>query len=288
MDGGNRRASVAAPSSLPSVRNDDHLRSRAQDAGVGPARYELLKLRYRDRAVAARYDRERFVVGGRRRQNERELSAVERAIARTDTLGAPICDVLDLPCGTGRLFPLLGRNRYCFVGADVSLPMMEQARAKIALDGQPEGFIGLIQCEAERLPFKDRSFDCVVSLRFMLHLDQAARQQVLGEMARVTRRWLIVDFRHKYTTRHLTRLLRRKLAILSTVGHRFSRPALERELRHAGARLVEVFPSRRILRWFSEKWFVLAEVGSREPQSAFTVTVCVKPLVTEGRRGDRT
>jgi len=104
--------------------------------------------------------------------------------------------LLDLPCGTGRLFPLLGRDGHGFVGADVSLHMIEHARGKLAVSDRSEGG-GLVQCDAERLPFKDRSFDAGVSLRFMLHLDRAARRQVLAEMSRVTRRWLVIDVRHE-------------------------------------------------------------------------------------------
>jgi ubiquinone/menaquinone biosynthesis C-methylase UbiE len=228
--------------------------------------YGGVKSHYRERAVADGYDGDRFAGVRRRTRNARELAAVDRAFARTRALDAPIHDVLDLPCGTGRLVPRLHRDRVRLVGADISLAMMAHARAKAATD--PEGGrVDLVQCEAERLPFKDGSFDCVVSLRFMLHLDPAARRRTLAEMARVTRRWLVIDVRHKYTTRYLTRLLRKKLTMLRAVGHRFSRAALERELCEAGLRLVQVFPSRRFLRCFSDKWFVLAEIadGGRGP-----------------------
>ena len=239
----------------------DHRPNRSYAAGVEPVRqYGSVKGHYRDRTVADRYDGDRFGGAGRRARNARELAAVGRAIERARRLGAPIGDVLDLPCGTGRLFSLLHRDGIRFVGGDISLAMMAHARTKVVTDRQP-GVIDLVQCEAERLPFKARSFDCVVSLRFMLHLDRAARRKTLVEMARVTRRWLVIDVRHKYTTRYLTRLLRKRLSVLRAVGYRFSRAALEHELRDAGLRLVEVFPSRQLLRWFSDKWFILAEAG---------------------------
>ncbi len=227
-----------------------------------PTAYHVVKRHYRDRAVAGGYDRDRFGGTRRRRRNERELAAVHRAIARAGALGDRTSRILDLPCGTGRAFPLLDREGHSFVGADISLPMMERARTKVASrDGRRGGRIGLVQCDAERLPFKSGSFDGVVSLRFMLHLDGPVRGRVLAEMRRVSRRWLVIDFRHKYTTRYLTRLLRRQLAMLTAVGHRFSWRTLRRELGDAGMRPVAVFPSRRILRWFSDKWFVLAEIG---------------------------
>jgi ubiquinone/menaquinone biosynthesis C-methylase UbiE len=73
----------------------------------------------------------------------------------------------------------------------VSLQMIKHARGKLAV-GDRNGGGGLVQCDAERLPFKDRSFDAVVSLRFMRHLDRTARRQVLTEMSRATRRWLVI------------------------------------------------------------------------------------------------
>ena len=72
-------------------------------------------------------------------------------------------------------------------------------------------------------------------------------------------------------------MLRKKLTVLRAVGYRFSRVALERELRDAGLRFVEVFPSRRFLRWFSDKWFVLAEIADDGCLGQATATSADRP-----------
>jgi SAM-dependent methyltransferase len=228
------------------------------------ARYRRVRQHYRDPAVAADYETTRFAGRAPARRNRRELEAVARALARVASLGTSVRDVLDLPCGTGRLFPTLERAHLHFVGADISLAMMEMARTR--RDAGPCTGLRLVQCDGERLPFGNGTFDCVVSLRFMFHLDASTCGGMLAEMTRVTRRWLIIDFRHKYTTRYLTRLLRQRLGMLRAVEHRYSRPALARELGRAGLRIVDIFPCRRVFRWFSDKWVVLIEVET--PPSA--------------------
>lgn len=86
--------------------------------------------------------------------------------------------LLDLGCGTGlltrRLRDELPDTR--IVGCDYSRGMLRQARAK-----NPRGLFA--QGDAQRLPFRDASFDAVVSTEaFHWFPDQAA---ALGEIRRV-------------------------------------------------------------------------------------------------------
>ena len=50
-----------------------------------------------------------------------------------------------------------------------------------------------IQGDATRLPFAERSFDLVVTTRFLRHLDAPARIAVLRELARVSRGIVLVE-----------------------------------------------------------------------------------------------
>ena len=71
--------------------------------------------------------------------------------------------ILDVPCGTGRLFPLADAHGHRVLGADISPEMFGQVdSSRLRLTGVQ----GLVGCDAERLPFADNSFDYVVSLRF--------------------------------------------------------------------------------------------------------------------------
>lgn len=214
--------------------------------------YERAKARYQDAAVAEGYDSWRYETPRGRRRNRRDLAAIGRALDEAARRGHPVRTALDIPCGTGRLSPLLCERRIAAAGADISLEMMRVARRK-------PGALALYQCNAEAIPHRDASLDGVFAIRFLFHLDAAARGRVLAEMRRVSRRWLVLDVRHRYNFRYLGWRIRHALGLLPQVQHRFSREGLERELSEAGLRLVGVYPSRRRLGWLSDKWAVLAE-----------------------------
>jgi SAM-dependent methyltransferase len=56
----------------------------------------------------------------------------------------------------------------------------------------PPGAYDFEVCDAARLPFPDRSFDVVVAVRLLTHLD--GWREALAEMCRVARRAVIVDY----------------------------------------------------------------------------------------------
>ncbi len=215
--------------------------------------FERAKARYRDAAVAAGYDSWRYETPRGRRRNRRDLSAIARAIDAAQARGGPIRAALDVPCGTGRLAPLLLERSIAASGADVSLEMLAVARRKL-----PDDF-PLFQCSADAIPLASGSVDAVFAIRFLFHLDREGRGRVLAEMRRVARRWVILDARHRYNVRWAAWRLRQALGLLPKVQDRFSRDGLERELSEAGLALVGIFPSRRYFGWASDKWTVLAE-----------------------------
>jgi ubiquinone/menaquinone biosynthesis C-methylase UbiE len=222
-------------------------------------RYEQVKRRYRDSVVATTYDSSRFLSAKGQKRNRLMLAAMQRAFDKAASIGTPIRSCLDLPCGTGRLFPWLWQRQLHFVGADISLEMMQAAWTKV--DAPPSGGapVTLVQCDGEYLPFKDRSLDVVFSLRFMFHVPREVRIRILQEMARVSRRWLIVDFRHCYNFRWCFRRLCHGLGLAKRIGEVWSWASLRREVAEAGLRLVGIFSPRRGLSFLSDKWVVLLE-----------------------------
>jgi demethylmenaquinone methyltransferase / 2-methoxy-6-polyprenyl-1,4-benzoquinol methylase len=103
--------------------------------------------------------------------------------------------VLDVACGSGDLAVALARR----VGpagevwaTDVNRRMLERGRDRLLDAGLPTP---AVQCDAERLPFPPRYFDCVTvgfGLRNMTHKDRA-----LMEMARVLKpggRAVVLEF----------------------------------------------------------------------------------------------
>jgi ubiquinone/menaquinone biosynthesis C-methylase UbiE len=220
---------------------------------VAASSSERARARYQDVAVADGYDSWRYETARGRRRNRRDLAAIAHALDEASRRGWPIGSALDLPCGTGRLVPLLRKRGIAAVAADISLEMMRVARQKLGAT------LPLLQCDADAIPYRDASVDCVFAIRFMFHLDREGRRRILMEMRRVSRRWLVVDFRHRYNFRYIGWRIRHELGLLARVQFRFSRRILREELAEAGLRLAGIYPSRRYLGWLSDKWTVLAE-----------------------------
>ncbi|HEU5208565.1 MAG TPA: class I SAM-dependent methyltransferase [Longimicrobiales bacterium] len=99
--------------------------------------------------------------------------------------------VLDIPCGTGRLFPIFFARGLQVVGADLSENMLAQVpdeyRSSRLLEGLDTG-------DATDLDYEDRSFDYVVSLRLfhLVRIPKEAQQTMLHEFTRVARRGVVL------------------------------------------------------------------------------------------------
>ena len=111
----------------------------------------------------------------------------------------PGARVLDLAGGTGdltaRLAPQVGTDG-SVVLADINRPMLDRGRTRL-IDRGLAGNVRYAQCDAEALPFPDRSFDRVLmgfGLRNVTHRDRA-----LAEIHRVLRpagMLLVLEFSH--------------------------------------------------------------------------------------------
>ena len=97
--------------------------------------------------------------------------------------------ILDVGGGTGRTALPLSERKAKVILADASLPMLDVAREKSWLQGIP---LDLIRSDAHVLPFQDRTFDAVVSFRMLMHVVDWTR--AVGEICRVSRRWVMIDF----------------------------------------------------------------------------------------------
>jgi ubiquinone/menaquinone biosynthesis C-methylase UbiE len=137
--------------------------------------------------TAVTYDAVRTAGGAARRRWNRELALVEE-IVRSFPSGAR---VLDLPCGTGRFHPLLAKYGCEVVGGDISLDMIRQARLAPGRTAESS----LVSCDAEQLPFRDRSIDYVLCMRFFNLIPPSTAMAVMREAARISRRGVIIQVR---------------------------------------------------------------------------------------------
>jgi len=218
--------------------------------------YDYKREFYRSSQVADDYDFHRFSTPDRQKRNTRKWAAIRRALS----LSTGVRTILDLPCGTGRFTGALAREGFEILGSDISLEMLQKAASlerDNRADGQQLSIRGYVQANAEHLPLRNDSLDCVVCIRFMMHVDAATRVRMLREFARVSRRWIIVDYRHCYTFRYLLTHTFGKLGLGRAPLSRVSRKQLDQELAAAG------FSIRNVIRvstpLLSDKWIVLAE-----------------------------
>lgn len=112
--------------------------------------------------------------------------------------------ILDLGCGPGLLSAPLHRENF-LVGLDVSFKMLELAGTTLCP----------IQGEGENLPFQDSSFDAVLAIENLQHLEEPLF--FLKEMVRVTR----AGGRLIISTLHQASLYHRTLACLGKSKHHY-------------------------------------------------------------------
>lgn len=211
---------------------------------------------YRSAQVAEDYDFHRFSSPERQKRNARKWAAIRKALSQARDARV----ILDLPCGTGRFTGALAREGYEVVGSDISHEMLHKAaslRQAPREDGSEPVIRGYLQANAERLPLRDDALDCVVSIRFMMHVDPATRVRMLREFRRVSRRWVVIDYRHKYTFRYVLTHTFGKLGLGRSPLSRVSTAQLHEEFREAGFLIRDIVRVSTPL--FSDKWIVLAE-----------------------------
>ena len=136
-------------------------------------------------ARAEQYDEVR--TSGRKWQREErvlgELLDMVPAGART----------LDVPVGTGRLFPYYAARNFSGTGVDVSPDMLAEAKRKAADKGLD---VTLQQGDIRALPFEDGTFDLVMCIRFLNWVDLAGFRAAVTELVRVSRERLLIGVRH--------------------------------------------------------------------------------------------
>lgn len=164
--------------------------SERKPLGAGES-YEMTRRRFDHPVVAARYATRH---GGNRR-DRREQQCIERAL---DGLLAG-SRVLDLPCGAGRLAPMLHRMGFIVTQADNSPHMVEQACQAWArgCGGRPDSIPGL-RFEVRDIMasgYPDGEFDAVVCNRLLHHfVEPQTRMAALRELRRICKGPVIVSF----------------------------------------------------------------------------------------------
>ena len=121
-----------------------------------------------------------------------------RSVARRSVqlLADQVGAILDVGCGTGIVASKLSRRgaHRITIGLDASHDMLTIAAKRIK---RTTSLAHIVRGEGEALPFRDNSFECVVSLLVLHHLPADVKDAALAEMMRVLRpsgRLYVADF----------------------------------------------------------------------------------------------
>ncbi|MBI4605568.1 MAG: methyltransferase domain-containing protein [Planctomycetes bacterium] len=197
---------------------------------------------------AASYDTKYERELHKRLSSWRERRLVERLLDRVGR-----CDrALDVPCGAGRLSGLIAEHASRLYEVDYSRQMLKLCRANA---GTYRPLVAA--ASAFQLPFPDRAFDLVVSIRLSHHIpEREARKDHLRELFRVSRRHVLVTFFGEESLKNRLRELYRRLGGRKRSKHTLSRGEVEGLAREHG---FEVLDSRVISAVFSGHCFALLE-----------------------------
>lgn len=139
----------------------------------------------------AAYSREQAVRYEARRRRQLTWYRENEIIRRWSETVSPGGRVLDIPCGTGRLFPIFFARGLKVTGADLSDEMLAQVpdeyRNVSLLEGLEPG-------DATDLKYANGSFDYVVSLRLfhLMRVPRDVQRRMLEEFTRVARRGVVL------------------------------------------------------------------------------------------------
>ncbi len=147
------------------------------------------KTRYRSHEALS-YDNNRTQSCLNRRRWQGELKTIDAIMS-----GLPSgLHVLDIPCGTGRFFPILAEHGCCIHGADISQDMIDCIPPSI-VDRCPN--ISLSTADATNLRYPTGSFDYVLCMRFFNIVPDAVRTAALQEFFRVASKGVIIQVRFR-------------------------------------------------------------------------------------------
>lgn len=195
---------------------------------------------YQDPEVVRTYHH-RFDRGIKRWKHEREAGILAAWIGEA---GRP--RVLEVACGPGRFGAVYGGHPT--VGCDLSMEMLRSFHT-----ANPR--VPPVQGDAAALPFRSGGFDVVFATRFLSHLRASYRARVLAELVRVSRDRVILDGRHRYNLRFLSRWILRTLRLAHAHKLRHTYRKFREELEGAG---LEVLRMRSIAWGLSARFLVEA------------------------------
>lgn len=180
-------------------------------------------------------------------------AAIEKALGQAKKTRT----VLAYPSSQDGLIQDLTRNGFKVLGFDrARVPVPEASSTKEFL-AQNKKLVGLLRAKPKQLPLRTRSVDCILCVGFMPRVRRSKRVRALVEMRRVSKRWVLVDYRHQHNLGFKLNRLQETLGFAPPpIRNALTRREMDEEFRNAGLAVRKVFPVGGAL---SDEWVVLAE-----------------------------
>ena len=116
--------------------------------------------------------------------------------------------MLDMPCGGGRLSPVLAKKANLLVEMDLSLGQLQYGQENSSVS-TPRVWI---RGSGFQIPLKDRSIEGAACIRLSHHLySMEEKEKLLSELMRVTRSFVILSFVDSGAPKYVLRRLRDRI-----------------------------------------------------------------------------
>ena len=190
------------------------------------------------------------------RKDKREKQCVTAALGRIPR-GA---HVLDIPCGAGRMYPLLKQMGFRTVGADASPYMVELARKRAVSLKSQNAFMEDSFCVADVLNtgFADKQFDAVLCNRLFHHFScPKTRQTALRELSRICSGPIVVSFFSALATdahKHYFKKYIRREVIMDRIP--ISPLTFAKDVHAVGLKITHWYMARPLI---SKQWYVVLQ-----------------------------
>ncbi len=166
-------------------------------------KFDEIRRGYVNNNVVEKYDKERFSSLAGRVFNFLEKSQIKKTIMHCRN--KKMKTFMDIPCGTGRITSLYKEVGVPCIAADISEEMLNRAKERLG-----EDYIVYRKEEITKINMKDSEVDVISCIRLLHHLDWEDRVNILEELRRVTRKFLILNISWRgsfiYKLRHKIKL----------------------------------------------------------------------------------
>lgn len=160
-------------------------------------------------------------------------------IERTFKIIPKNIQIMDLPCGGGRVFLRLAELGYKVQAGDLSDAMIEIAQQNADKAGLG---IKVAKADVEALFLDDRSIDAIVCFRLFQHFPTPAiRQRAVSEMCRAADKYVIMSYFSPFSWTQAKLMLRQKLGGRKLRKFPTSLKEVEGYFANSGFRLVKDF-----------------------------------------------